>query len=86
MEPEIWLLIIHHLYLLLNTGGRGYGVSPALSESINRESLLDAFCLLYKECDKDALRKRDKNIAEFVNKCTSQLKMHIDINTILYIH
>lgn len=53
----------------LNIGGRGYGVSQLLSEFLNRESLLDAFCLLYNECDKESLRKRDKHIAEFVNKC-----------------
>ncbi|XP_013112047.1 citron rho-interacting kinase [Stomoxys calcitrans] len=52
-------------------GGRAYGVSSALSESVNREGLLDALCLLYNECDKEALRKRDKNIAEFVNKYRS---------------
>lgn len=40
-----------------------------LPEAICRESLLDAFYLLYNECDKDVLKKRDKNIAEFVNKC-----------------
>ncbi|XP_073843419.1 citron rho-interacting kinase sticky [Musca autumnalis] len=52
-------------------GGRGYGVSTLLTEFLNRESLLDAFCLLYNECDKESLRKRDKHIAEFVNKYRS---------------
>ncbi|XP_061399482.1 citron Rho-interacting kinase [Musca vetustissima] len=52
-------------------GGRGYGVSTLLAEFMNRESLLDAFCLLYNECDKESLRKRDKHIAEFVNKYKS---------------
>ncbi|KAH8379214.1 hypothetical protein KR009_003706 [Drosophila setifemur] len=42
--------------------------SPALAEAVCREGLLDAFCLLYNECDKDTLKKRDRNIAEFVNK------------------
>uniref|UniRef100_A0A1A9X0J1 non-specific serine/threonine protein kinase n=1 Tax=Glossina brevipalpis TaxID=37001 RepID=A0A1A9X0J1_9MUSC len=48
--------------------GRCYGVSAAFCENMTREGLLDAFCLLYNECDKEALRKRDKNILEFVNK------------------
>ncbi|KAI8120196.1 Citron Rho-interacting kinase [Lucilia cuprina] len=52
-------------------GGRSYGVSAALAETMTRESLLDAFNLLYHECDKETLRKRDKNIAEFVNKYRS---------------
>ncbi|KAH8301117.1 hypothetical protein KR018_001886 [Drosophila ironensis] len=42
--------------------------SAALTEAMGREGLLDAFCLLYNECDKDTLKKRDRNIAEFVNK------------------
>ncbi|XP_070070663.1 citron Rho-interacting kinase isoform X1 [Drosophila takahashii] len=42
--------------------------SAAVAEAICREGLLDAFCLLYNECDKDTLKKRDRNIAEFVNK------------------
>ncbi|KQS43857.1 citron Rho-interacting kinase isoform X1 [Drosophila erecta] len=42
--------------------------SAAVVEAICREGLLDAFCLLYNECDKDTLKKRDRNIAEFVNK------------------
>lgn len=45
--------------------------SAAVAEAVCREGLLDAFCLLYNECDKDALKKRDRNIAEFVNKCES---------------
>lgn len=45
--------------------------SAAVAEAICREGLLDAFCLLYNECDKDTLKKRDRNIAEFVNKCES---------------
>ncbi|XP_075159790.1 citron rho-interacting kinase sticky isoform X2 [Haematobia irritans] len=49
-------------------GGRGYGVSSELSDSVNREGLLDALCVLYSECDKEAVRKRDKNVMEFVNK------------------
>lgn len=42
--------------------------SRAVADAISREGLLDAFCLLYNECDKDALKKRDKNISEFIAK------------------
>ncbi|XP_017844328.2 citron Rho-interacting kinase [Drosophila busckii] len=45
--------------------GKNAGVAQ---KRICREGLLDAFCLLYNECDKDTLKKRDRNIAEFVNK------------------
>lgn len=37
--------------------------------AINREGLLDALFLLYDECSKDALRKRNKNINDFSTKC-----------------
>jgi len=43
--------------------------SAAVAEAICREGLLDAFCLLYNECDKESLKKRDRNIAEFISKC-----------------
>ncbi|KAM7354804.1 citron rho-interacting kinase sticky isoform 2-T2 [Cochliomyia hominivorax] len=55
-------------------GGKCFGVSEALAETMTRENLLDAFNLLYQECDKESLRKRDKNIAEFVNKYRSILE------------
>ncbi|XP_068142732.1 LOW QUALITY PROTEIN: citron Rho-interacting kinase [Drosophila tropicalis] len=59
-------------------------VSASVAEAICREGLLDAFCLLYNECDKDQLKKRDRNISEFVNKFrpiveeTRQLRVNID--------
>ncbi|XP_037930564.1 citron Rho-interacting kinase-like, partial [Teleopsis dalmanni] len=55
---------------------------------MNRETLLDVFCLLYNECDKDTLKKRDRNIADFVNKYrsiveeTQHLRVHIDDFTV----
>ncbi|XP_064548386.1 citron Rho-interacting kinase [Drosophila montana] len=58
--------------------------SAAVAEAICREGLLDAFCLLYNECDKETLKKRDRNIAEFVNKFrpiieeTRQLRVNAD--------
>lgn len=38
-------------------------------QSLNRETLLDAFDVLYSECSKDALRKHDRNIVTFTKKC-----------------
>lgn len=43
--------------------------SRAVSEALSREGLLDALCLLYGECDKEYLKKKDRNIFDFVNKC-----------------
>lgn len=40
-----------------------------LAATLNRETLLDAFTVLYNECDKDGLKKHDQNIFEFANKC-----------------
>lgn len=40
-----------------------------LAATLNRETLLDAFTVLYSECDKDGLQKHDQNIFEFANKC-----------------
>lgn len=58
--------------------------SAAVAEAICREGLLDAFCLLYNECDKETLKKRDRNIAEFISKFrpiveeTRQLRVNVD--------
>lgn len=40
-----------------------------ICRAINREGLLDALFLLYDECSKDALKKRNKNIQDFAAKC-----------------
>lgn len=40
-----------------------------VAENLNREGLLDAICLLYDECNKDGMRRKDKNITDFVAKC-----------------
>lgn len=41
----------------------------AVGQSLNRETLLDAFDVLYNECSKDALRKNDRSIGDFSKKC-----------------
>lgn len=52
-------------------GGGGGGISGGgtVGQSLNRETLLDAFDVLYNECSKDALRKNDRNVGEFSKKC-----------------
>uniref|UniRef100_A0A182JKQ7 non-specific serine/threonine protein kinase n=1 Tax=Anopheles atroparvus TaxID=41427 RepID=A0A182JKQ7_ANOAO len=39
-----------------------------LDVAISREGLLDSLFVLYEECSKDVIKKKDKNIAEFVSK------------------
>lgn len=43
--------------------------SKTVAEALNSEGLLDALCLLYNECNKDTLKKKDRNIQNFVNQC-----------------
>lgn len=51
------------------------GCDDAAATAINRETLLDAFNVLYNECTKDALKKNDSNIFEFVKKCKFRFAM-----------
>lgn len=44
-------------------------INKTICEGLNREGLLDALCCMYDECNKDNLKRKDKNVAEFVNKC-----------------
>lgn len=37
--------------------------------SLNRDTLLDAFDVLYNECNKDALKNHNANILDFTKKC-----------------
>lgn len=37
--------------------------------SLNRDALLDAFDVLYNECNKDALKSHNANILDFTKKC-----------------
>lgn len=41
----------------------------SLADAISREGLLDAIIVLYNECDKESLKKKDKHIQEFVTRC-----------------
>lgn len=44
-------------------------IPKPVANGLCRESLLDTLCLLYDECNKDHLKKKDKNVHEFVKKC-----------------
>uniref|UniRef100_A0A182JXN0 non-specific serine/threonine protein kinase n=1 Tax=Anopheles christyi TaxID=43041 RepID=A0A182JXN0_9DIPT len=39
-----------------------------LDVALSREGLLDSLFVLYDECSKDAVKKKDKNIADFITK------------------
>lgn len=45
------------------------GCDDASTVALNRETLLDAFNVLYNECSKDALKKQDSNVFDFEKKC-----------------
>uniref|UniRef100_A0A182Q6M2 non-specific serine/threonine protein kinase n=1 Tax=Anopheles farauti TaxID=69004 RepID=A0A182Q6M2_9DIPT len=47
-------------------GGEGNAIN--LEVALSREGLLDSLLVLYDECSKDAVKKKDKNIADFVSK------------------
>ncbi|XP_053662661.1 citron rho-interacting kinase [Anopheles marshallii] len=44
------------------------GDANLLDVALSREGLLDSLLVLYDECSKDAVKKKDKNIADFVTK------------------
>ncbi|XP_031624942.1 uncharacterized protein LOC116341786 [Contarinia nasturtii] len=54
------------------------------NNTLNREILLDAFEVLYNECNKDALKKNDRNISEFSKKYQNAVsetkKQRVNIN------
>ncbi|XP_058832110.1 citron rho-interacting kinase [Topomyia yanbarensis] len=56
----------------------------SLETAISREGLLDSLVVLYDECSKDAIKKKDKNVADFVNKYRPIIKetrsMRVNVN------
>lgn len=52
-----------------NVGTHVSAAATATAQSLNRETLLDAFDVLYNECSKDAFRKSDRNVGDFSKKC-----------------
>ncbi|XP_037043796.1 citron rho-interacting kinase isoform X1 [Bradysia coprophila] len=59
-------------------------IPKQVANGLCRESLLDTLCLLYDECNKDHLKKKDKNVYEFVKKYNSVIKetnnLRVNIN------
>ncbi|XP_058059475.1 citron Rho-interacting kinase [Anopheles bellator] len=49
------------------SGASGHGCT-GLEVAISREGLLDSLFVLYDECSKDVMKKKDKSIADFVSK------------------
>lgn len=59
---------MNHL-ILGRPGATSKVAARSVIEALSREGLLDALCLLFDECNKDYLKKKDRNIFDFVNKC-----------------
>ncbi|XP_049290289.1 citron rho-interacting kinase [Anopheles funestus] len=51
--------------------GKEAADADLLDVALSREGLLDTLLVLYAECSKDAVKKKDKNIADFVTKYRS---------------
>lgn len=60
-------------------------VSRAVGEALSREGLLDAVCLLFDECNKDFLKKKDRNIFDFVNKCEYDVCVCFSRQNVIYV-
>lgn len=56
-------------HLILGNPVATLKIGKPIAEGLCREGLLDALCLLYNECNKEYLKKKDKHVFEFVNKC-----------------
>lgn len=69
MEESISARITRLNNLILGRSEATSKIAKPVAEGLCREGLLDAICLLYNECNKENLKKKDKNICEFVNKC-----------------
>lgn len=52
--------------------------SKSLTGALSREALLDTLTVLYTECDKDGVKKRDQNVSDFVTKCEYMMEHFIE--------
>lgn len=59
-------------------------VARPVTEALSREGLLDAICLLFDECNKDYLKKKDRNIFDFVSKCKYKINAYNAAFAMLY--
>lgn len=60
---------IQRLNKLILSSTDGSNVEKSSKIFLNRETLLDAFDVLFNQCNKDALKKTDRNISDFGKKC-----------------
>lgn len=63
----------HRLNKIIICGSDDLSSGGQSNVTLNRETLLDAFDVLYNECNKDALKKSDRNILEFTKKCKASI-------------
>lgn len=69
MEPLKEAISVRSARLNNHVLGRNINNASASMKCVAREGLLDALMALYDECNSDILKKSDKNIALFVDKC-----------------
>lgn len=55
--------------LILGNSDAKSKASKCIAEALSREALLDTVTLLFHECDKEGVKKRDNNVSNFVTKC-----------------
>lgn len=65
----------HRLNKLIVCCSDGLNSGSQTNITLNRETLLDAFDVLYDECNKDALKKNDRNSLEFAKKCKISINL-----------
>lgn len=41
----------------------------ASKETLSKEKLLDAFIVLYDECNREKIKRTDRNVGDFIMKC-----------------
>lgn len=63
--------------LVLGNADAKAKASKPVTGALSREALLDTLNVLYAECDKDGVKKRDQNVADFVNKCEYCALFHL---------
>lgn len=69
MEPLKEAISVRSARLNNQVLGRNINNTGGFIKCVAREGLFDALMALYDECNTDTLKKSDKNIALFVDKC-----------------
>lgn len=55
--------------LIVSSSDESNNVDDKNAVALNRETLLDAFDVLYNECQKDPTKKSDPHVYDFTKKC-----------------